>query len=204
MNRRHWTIASAACLAILGFTVAGFAGKYNPKVNVGDAGAGFKNLAGVDGKTHSIDDFKSAKVLVLCFTCNHCPVAVAYEDRFVEFAKAYKKKGVEFVAINVNTLEADKLPAMKQRAEEKGFTFPYLYDPSQESARAYGATCTPHLFVLCPERKIAYMGAFDDSQNAAKASKHYVKDAVDALLAGKKPPVAETQQVGCSIKYDSK
>ncbi len=202
MNRGHFAVTLAACLAVLVFSVAGLAGDFNSKVSVGDPGAGFKNLAGVDGKSHSMDDYKSAKVLVLCFTCNHCPVAVAYEDRFVEFAKAYKSKGVQFVAINVNNLDADKLPAMKKRAEEKGFNFPYLYDPSQESARAYGATCTPHLFVLCPERKIAYMGAFDDSNNADKATKLFVKDAVDALLAGKKPPVTETRQRGCSIKYD--
>lgn len=157
MNRGHFAVTLAACLAVLVFSVAGLAGDFNSKVSVGDPGAGFKNLAGVDGKSHSMDDYKSAKVLVLCFTCNHCPVAVAYEDRFVEFAKAYKSKGVQFVAINVNNLDADKLPAMKKRAEEKGFNFPYLYDPSQESARAYGATCTPHLFVLCPERKIAYI-----------------------------------------------
>lgn len=202
MNRRHWAFASATCLAVLAFSVAGFASEFNSKVNAGDAGAGFKDLAGVDGKTHSMNDYKAAKALVLCFTCNHCPVAVAYEDRFIEFVKAYKSKGVEFIAINVNNLEADKLPAMKARAKEKGFNFPYLYDPSQESARAYGATCTPHLFVLCPERKIAYMGAFDDSNNADKATKHFVQDAVDALLAGKKPPVAETRQRGCGIKYD--
>lgn len=204
MNLHHCTSWSVAGLAVVAFSVVGFASEFNSTVNVGDAGAGFKDLVGVDGKTHSIDDYKAAKVLVLCFTCNHCPVAVAYEDRFIEFVKAYKSKGVEFIAINVNNIEADKLPAMKQRAEKKGFNFPYLYDPSQESARAYGATCTPHLFVLSPEREIAYMGAFDDSNNVGKASKHFVRDAVDALLAGEKPPVAETRQRGCGIKYDSK
>lgn len=202
MDRRHWIFASAACLATLVFGVVGFAGDFNSKVSVGDVGAGFQNLDGVDGKTHSSDDYKAAKVLVLCFTCNHCPVAVAYEDRFIEFAKEYQSKDVAFVAINVNNGAADKLPAMKQRAQAKGFTFPYLYDPSQASARAYGATCTPHLFVLCAERKIAYMGAFDDSNNADRAKKHFVKDAVDSLLAGKKPAVTETRQRGCSIKYD--
>jgi len=99
MNRGHFAVTVAACLAVFVFSVAGLAGDFNSKVSVGDAGAGVKNVAGVDGKSHSMDDYKSAKVLVLCFTCNHCPVAVAYEDRFIEFAKAYKSKGVQFVAI---------------------------------------------------------------------------------------------------------
>jgi thiol-disulfide isomerase/thioredoxin len=142
--------------------------------------------------------------MVVCFTCNHCPVAVAYEDRFVEFVKDYKGKKVAFVAINVNNLPADKLPKMKERAKEKKFNFDYLYDPTQKIARDFGATCTPHLFVLCKKRKIAYMGAFDDQNHPDKVAKQHVREAVDALLAGKTPEVTETRQRGCGIKYEDK
>ena len=103
--------------------------------------------------------------MVVVFTCNHCPVAQAYEDRIVEIAADYKDKGVEVVAINVNNMEADKLPAMKERAEEKGFKFDYLYDPSQEIGRAFGATVTPHAFLLDGERNVVYIGAIDDNMN---------------------------------------
>jgi peroxiredoxin len=164
-------------------------------VKTGDKGPDFK-AKGVDGKEYSLGASKDAKVTVVCFTCNICPVAVAYEDRFIEFAKKYKDKGVEFVAINVNSSE--DLSAMKQRAEEKGFPFPYAYDESGDSARAYGARVTPHLFVLDSEGKVQYQGAFDDSQG--NPSKHFVADAVNAVLAGKKPEVTETRAVGCGIR----
>src|SRR3990170_2106926 len=101
-------------------------------IEIGATGPAWKGLVGVDGKDHSLSDLKSAKAVVVCFTCNHCPVAMAYEDRLIQFAKDYKGKGVPLVAINVNNLEEDKLPAMKERAKEKGFEFVYLYDPSQE------------------------------------------------------------------------
>jgi peroxiredoxin len=162
-------------------------------VRTGEAGPNFK-AKGIDGKEYSLA--KDAKVTVLCFTCNVCPVAVAYEDRFIEFAKKYKDKSVNFIAINVNSTE-DRA-AMKQRAEEKGFPFPYAYDESGDSARAYGARVTPHLFVLDGQGKVVYQGAFDDKQ--AEPTKHYVVDAVEAVLAGKKPPVAETTAFGCGIR----
>ena len=202
MKSRLFAVVSVACLAAVALSLGGITGAENTPVGIGDAGFQFKNLEGVDGKRQSLDDFTSAKAVVLSFTCNHCPVAVIYEDRFLEFAGEYKDKGVAFVGHNVDNQEAARRPAVKVRAKEKGFNFPYLYDPSQQSARAYGATCTPHLFVLDQERKIAYMGAFDDSNNPANVRKHYVKDAVDALLAGKTPAVPVTRQRGCSIKWD--
>lgn len=169
---------------------------------VGAPAPGWSNLPGTDGKSHSFDDLKDAKVIVVAFTCNHCPVAQAYEERFIDFAKTYKDKGVEFVAINVNTLEEDKLPAMKTRAQDKGFPFLYLYDESQKSARDYGAKSTPHLFVLDQNRNVVYKGQFDDKQAAAKVDQRYVPEAVDAVLAGKEPPVSETPASGCSIKWN--
>jgi peroxiredoxin len=164
-------------------------------VKNGDAGPDFK-AKGVDGKDYSLSSAKDAKVTVLCFTCNICPVAVGYEDRFIDFSKNYKDKGVNFIAINVNSSE--DLAAMKQRAEEKGFPFPYVYDESGNSARAYGARVTPHLFVLDSKGKVVYQGSFDDNQN--KPTKNYVVDAVNAVLAGKTPEVKETTAFGCGIR----
>ncbi|MGD9636690.1 MAG: redoxin family protein, partial [Pirellulales bacterium] len=129
-------------------------------------------------------------------------VAVAYEDRIVELANDYKDQGVDVVAINVNNMEADKLPAMKERAEEKGFKFDYVYDPSQEIGRAYGATVTPHVFLLDGDRNVAYIGAIDDNMDAAKASKNYLRDAIDAVLAGSKPQTDSTKPMGCGIGYE--
>lgn len=151
---------------------------------------------GVDGKEYSLDSFKDAKAVVVCFTCNACPVAVAYEDRFIDFAKKYEEKGVKFVALNVNTSE--DLDAMKERAEEKGFNFTYAYDASGDAARAYGAQVTPHLFVLDQDRKVVYIGSFDDKQN--NPSKSFVEAAVDASLKGEKPEVTSNRAFGCGIR----
>ncbi|BBO32987.1 thioredoxin family protein [Lacipirellula parvula] len=169
---------------------------------IGDAAPAWSDLEGIDGKKHALADLKDADAVVVVFTCNHCPVAKAYEERLVEFDHDFKDKKVELVAINVSNADADKLPAMKERGEAKGFEFAYLYDPSQEIGRAFGAAVTPHAFVLDKERNVVYKGAIDDSQDAAKASKHHVRDAVEAVLGGKKPQVAETKQFGCGIHYD--
>jgi peroxiredoxin len=141
-------------------------------------------------------------LVVLVFTCNHCPVAVDYEDRLVDLQKDYKSQGVQVVAVNVNTIPPDRLDKMKERAEAKGFNFPYLYDESQEIGRNYGATCTPHVFVLDKSRKIAYMGAIDDSRKPDNVKDPYLRNALDALLAGKEPPKTVTREFGCSIKYN--
>jgi len=187
-------VALVSMLAMSGVVRAG-------ELEVGDKAPDFK-AKGVDGKTYSLKDFKDAKVVVVCFTCNKCPVAVDYEDRFIGFAKKYKKKPVAFVALNVNHNE--DLKAMKERAEAKDFNFPYAYDASGDAARAYGATNTPHLFVLDKDRKVAYVGAFDDARDPDSAKKNYVNSAVDALLAGKKPETQSTPAVGCSIKLAKK
>ena len=172
------------------------------RLQVGDPSPEWKELAGIDDKKHSLKDLAKAKAVIVVFTCNHCPVARAYEDRLVALEEDYKDKGVELVAINVNNMEADKLPAMKQRAEEKGFEFDYLYDPSQAIGRAFGATVTPHAFVLDGKHKVAYMGAIDDSQDPSGVKQHFVRDAVDAVLAGQTPEVATSKQFGCGIQYE--
>jgi peroxiredoxin len=179
------------------------AGKFNKKLNVGDKTPTFSGLPGVDDKSYSLDDFKGKDVLVVTITCNHCPVAVAYEDRIVEFAKKYGDK-IGFIAINVNNIPQDRLDKMKIRAKEKGFTFPYAYDESQKIGRQLGASVTPEFFVINKARKIVYMGAMDDNMNAAKVKKNYLEAAVDAVLKGETPTVQETQARGCSVKYERK
>lgn len=169
---------------------------------VGDKAPQWEGLMGVDDKSLSLADLEDVDVIVQVFTCNGCPVAKAYEDRLVEFQKAYEDKGVRVVAINVNNGERDELPAMKERAEEKEFNFAYLDDPSQESARQYGARVTPHVFVLDKNRKLAYVGAFDDNQDADKVEAHFVRDAVDALLADRAPEVTESKAFGCGIHWE--
>ncbi len=175
------------------------------------------NLPGVDGKTHALGDFADANVLVVVFTCNHCPTAQAYEPRLMEYTREYKSKGVQFVMISPNDDKAvrldelgytdlnDSLEDMKLRAEDKGFNFPYLYDgETQKVSIAYGAVATPHAFVFDESRKLRYRGAVDNSENPAKVEKHFMTDAIDAVLAGKEVPDAETKPFGCSIKWSDK
>jgi peroxiredoxin len=169
------------------------------KLNIGDAAPDWSGIIGVDDKQHALSDYKDAKLLVVVFTCNHCPVAVAYEDRLVALQKDYQGKGVQFVAVNVNNIAPDKLDKMKERAAYKNFNFPYLYDPSQKMGHDYGATVTPHVFVLDGQRKLAYVGSVDDSQKVDGVKKHYLRYALDALLSGMQPV---TKQFGCTIKWD--
>jgi peroxiredoxin len=169
---------------------------YSAELEIGAHAPDFKALPGVDGKQYSLGDMKDAKVVVVCFTCNNCPVSVAYEDRLVEFNKKYAGKGVKFVAINANRRTED-IAAMKTRAEEKGFNFPYVFDKTGKLATEYGARVTPHVFVLDKDRHVAYVGAFDD--DAEKPTKKYVADAVDSLLAGKKVETTHSKAFGCGI-----
>lgn len=202
MRTFHLTILAGCVLALT--AVDASAGKFNKKVNIGDTAADWKDLTGTDDEKHSLGDYKEADVLVIAFTCNHCPVANAYEERFNKLAETYKDKKVKLVAISVSENAADSLENMKQRAADKAYQFDYLQDLRQESARSYGALVTPHLFVLDKDRKIAYMGAFDDSMNPNQAQKHYVMNAVSALLDGKQPDIKESLQFGCGIEYKRK
>jgi peroxiredoxin len=170
--------------------------------NVGDPAPKFADLAGVDDKKHSLADFDDAKAIAVVFTCNTCPVAVAYEDRLEQYQKDYADKGVQLVAINVNNDEGNKLPAMKDRATEKGFSFPYLYDPTQKVARDYDAKVTPHVFLLDKQRKLAYVGPVDDNMDDATAAKPLLREATDAVLADKAPATTNVEPVGCGIKYE--
>lgn len=200
MSRYLRTIGCAIAAAILFGACSN--GVVAAKLAIGDPAPDWSGIIGVDDQKHSLADYKDAKLIVLVFTCNHCPVAVAYEDRLVQLQADYKDKGVQVVAVNVNNIPADRLDQMKIRAKEKGFNFPYLYDPTQKLGHDYGATVTPHVFVLCSERKIAYMGAIDDNNNPQKVKEHYLRAALDSLLQGQTPPTAVTQQRGCTIKYE--
>ncbi len=180
------------------------AGRFNKRVNIGDAAASFSELPGVDDKSYSLADFKDKDVLVLVVTRNECPVAQAYEDRINRFTKKYASGAdskVALVAISVSRLAADKLPKMKERAKAKGFSFPYLYDESQAIGRALGASVTPEFFVLNKERKIVYMGAMDDNLDDPKTD--YLSSAVEAALKGEKASPAETRPRGCEVKYET-
>lgn len=179
------------------------AGKFNPEKNIGDPAPVWADLPGTDEKTHSMKDFEDKEVLVLVFTCNSCPYAVDYEERVNNLAKQYSSKDskVGLVAINVNKIEADKLPAMIRRATERQFVFPYLYDETQQIAKDYGAERTPEVFVLNKDRRIVYMGAIDDNSVASKVTKEYAKMAIEATLHGKTVETKETAPVGCAIRY---
>jgi len=163
------------------------------------------NLKGVDGKTHSLDELKGQKGIAVIFSCNHCPYVKAYEDRMIQLAKEYQPKGINFVLINANDpakYPEDSFENMVRRAEEKGYPFPYLHDETQEVPRAYGAERTPEVFLFDSELKLRYHGTIDDNwEDASKATKHYLKDALEALLAGQEPQIQETTPVGCTIKW---
>ena len=189
-------------LAIVALAVAPWsvlAAKHKKKVEIGQAGPDFKGLKRTDGQDRALADYQDAKAVVLIFTCNACPVAVAYEDRMIDLQKKYADQGVKLVAINCNTNE--NLDALKERAAAKSFNFDYVMDATQQSGRDYGASCTPHVFILDGQRKIAYMGAFDDNMDEGKVRKHHVAAALDALLDGKQPATTETRQFGCGIRY---
>jgi len=163
------------------------------------------SLPGVDGKTWSLDSFSDAKLLVVVFTCNHCPYAIASEDRLLEIQADYCGKGVRLVAISSNDAEkypADSFDEMKKRAAEKRFTFPYLYDESQDVARAYDAVCTPDIFVFDRDRKLIYNGRIDDNwQNPSEVTRRDLRAVLDAALEGHDVDFEYVPSMGCSIKW---
>ena len=180
------------------------AGEYNPVLSIGDPAPAWKDLPGIDGKTHSLADLKQSKAVVLVFTCNSCPYAVDYEARIIALTKQFAAQQVAVVAVNVNKVPEDSLDEMQARAKSQGFNFPYLYDETQQIARDYGATYTPEFFVLDAQRKIAYMGALDDNPAADQVQQQYVATALTALLDGKRPGVTETVAIGCRIRLERK
>lgn len=161
-------------------------------------------LKGVDGKSHSLKDFGDRKALVVVFSCNHCPYVRDYEDRMVQIQRDYTPKGVTLVAINSNDdrgYPEDSFENMIRRSKDKGFNFPYLRDETQEIARKYGAICTPHIFAFDHARMLQYKGRIDDNRNATSVTSTDLRNALDAMLSGRKPMVQETRPFGCSIKW---
>ena len=179
---------------------------HNHGYKVGDIATDF-SLSNINGEMVSLADYTDAKGFIVIFTCNTCPYSVAYEDRIIALDNKYKPKGYPVIAINPNdpaAIGGEQLIDMKTRATEKGFTFPYLQDKGQHIYPKYGATKTPHVFILEKQEKgnvVQYIGAIDDSsRNPEKVTQRYVEDAIDALLAGQLPKVTYTKAIGCSIK----
>jgi peroxiredoxin len=203
----------AIALLVVGMFAFAFTNKSKPMATtgyaVGDKAADFK-LKNIDGKMVSLADYTAAKGFIVVFTCNHCPYAKAYESRIIALDKKYKDKGYPVIAINPNDPAVnadDSYVKMQERAKEKGFTFPYLFDEGQKIYPVYGATKTPHVFILQKSGAdliVKYIGAIDDNHEDETAVKNkYVEGAIDALMAGKKPDPEATKAIGCTIKTKS-
>jgi peroxiredoxin len=215
MNRSIRTLLIAV-LTLVGLAGVALADPPGLKtLPIGSAAPDFR-LPGVDGKTYTLQDFASAKILVVIFTCNHCPTAQAYEKRVAKLHDDYRDKGVAVVAISPNDPAAlrldelgysdlgDSFEEMKIRAKDHHFAYPYLYDgDTQTTAKAYGVLATPHVYIFDTDRKLQYVGRFDDAEVKTVTS-HDARNAVDALLAGKPVPVATTRVFGCSTKWADK
>lgn len=191
---------------IIGLLAAFTVNKPAAGYKVGDVATDF-SLKNVDGKKVSLKGIKNAKGYIVVFTCNHCPYAMAYEDRIVALDDKFKKLGYPVVAINPNNPEKqkdDSFTKMQERAKEKKFGFPYLLDEGQKIYPQYGATKTPHVYILQKTKKgnvVKYIGAIDDNyEDEAAVKQKYVENAVNALLKGKDVHVKETKAIGCSIK----
>jgi len=162
------------------------------------------DLRGVDGRDHSLAAYSSAAVLVLVQSCNHCPYVLAWEGRINDLARAYADRGVSVVAINSNDAEAypvDSFDAMVEHAREAGYVFDYLHDASQDVARQLGSERTPEAFVYDGERRLVYHGAVDDNRDEDAVTANYLRDAIEAVLAGETPVIADTAPVGCTVKW---
>jgi peroxiredoxin len=190
-------------LAALFVLLASIGATTGPGLNVGDKAPEFK-LKNVDGRMVSLADFPQAKGFIIIFTCNHCPFSVAYEDRIIELHKQFGPQGYPVIAINPNdpTVQSeDSFEAMVTRSKEKSFAFPYLFDDGQKVYPQFGATRTPHVFLLDKERIVRYIGAIDDNfSDAGSVQKPYVAQAITALQNGQKPETDYTRAVGCTIK----
>mgnify|MGYP001051105872 CR=1 FL=1 len=215
---KNLKILMAACITVLGllsFSTTGNNAEFSQQISantsvkgyeVGDEAADFK-LKNIDGKMVSLIDFKSAKGFILVFTCNHCPYAKKYEERIVELDKKFKDQGYPVIAINPNDPNIqpeDGYKQMIERAKQKGFTFPYLVDEGQKIYPLYGATKTPHVFVLQKENGkniVKYIGAIDNNyENPDDVSEYYVQDAVNALIKGEPVKMTKKVAIGCTIK----
>jgi len=174
------------------------------KLQLGEQ-APYFSLQGTDGKIYSLADFRNERGLVVLFTCNHCPYAQAYEERIKALAEKYQPEGVQFVAICSNDAVGypeDSFDNMVKKWKLTGWPFPYLQDETQSVAKAYDAACTPEAYVFDAEQHLAYHGCIDDNHaDTNGVSKHYLRDAIEAVLAGNPPKQPLTEAIGCSIKW---
>ncbi len=203
-NILFYSVLAVMASGIAAFTTA--TSGYEPGATASD----FK-LKNVDGNMVSLADYKSAKGFIITFTCNHCPYAKSYEKRLIAIDRKYKAKGYPVIAImpNDTMMCPDDSPTeMVKYAREKGFTFPYLFDATQEVAKAYGATKTPHVYVLHKEGDklvVKYVGAIDDNyEDASKVTKKYLENAMNELMDGREITVKTSKAIGCTIKWTSK
>jgi peroxiredoxin len=209
-------VAMWKAIVVLLFTLAAAAEEPHPVLPISSPAPGFA-LPGVDGNIHKLSDYASSPVLVVVFTCNHCPIAQMYEGRIQQLADDYKSKGVAVVAIQPNDPKAirideldssdlsDSLAEMKIRAEYKHLTYPYLYDgDTQQVARAYGPRATPHVFIFDEKRRLRYEGRMDNSYRTELVKSNDARNAIDALLAHKDVAVTHTGAFGCSTKWSEK
>jgi len=176
----------------------------NPEMLALGAKAPDFDLPGADGKTHKLASCSEKPILVVIFSCNHCPYVKDYQDRMVGIQRDYASRGVQLVAINSNDEQAfpeDSLAQMVVRAKEKGFNFPYLRDRDQTAVEHYGAVCTPHVFVFDDKRDLRYRGRIDDSRDPLKVKSPDLRNALDDLTAGREVRVPDTKPFGCSIKW---
>ena len=176
-------------------------------LQIGESAPDF-DLPGVDGENYSLNSFKNDMFLIVLFSCNHCPYVIGSEERMIQFYNDYRPRGVAMIAINSNETvghPTDSFEHMVTHAAEKKLPFVYVRDDSQDVARAYGALRTPHYYVFDQDRKLRYTGRMDDNpRNPGMEKTHELRDAMDALLAGKKPPVEVTNPIGCNVKWQGK
>ena len=196
----------AALIIVLLVSAFNISNKPSPGYDIGDTVTDF-SLKNIDGEMVSLSDYDQAKGFIITFTCNTCPYAVAYEQRIIELDKKFAAKGYPVIAImpnNTSIKPGDSFEAMQRRANDKGYTFPYLIDEKQEVYPQFGATKTPHMFVLEKTKKgnvVRYIGAIDDNyQDASAVKEKYVENAVNALLNNKEVKQTKTRAIGCSIK----
>jgi peroxiredoxin len=164
------------------------------------------DLPGVDGRNHTLGEYAEAPVLVLVQSCNHCPYVLAWEGRINALAREYADRGVRIVAVSSNdaaAYPADSFDAMVEHAREAGYVFDYLYDESQDVARALGSERTPEAFVFDADRRLVYHGAVDDNRDETEVTSQYLRDGIEAALAGTEPVIADTPPVGCTVKWRS-
>lgn len=207
MKRYKFTIGATVLALVL---AAGFAinnrAEANDVLKLGaKAPMADVKMKSVDGKDYTIAGVKGENGTLVMFSCNHCPWVIAWEDRIAEIGNAYQKKGFGVIVINPNdpgVKGEDSYEEMVQRAKEKGFEFPYVVDATSDVARAFGATRTPEVFLFDTAGKLVYHGAIDDNaRNPEAIEKHYLKDALNAMVAGKAIPTAQTKALGCTIKW---